>query len=77
MSPHRIDLELTFGHVFSDMKAGDVVSVFSDIEGRCTRGAVSFQGNKVFVGNGVAQIDRSSIFATGEPPKSVLSGLFF
>lgn len=53
------------------MKAGDVVSVFSDIEGRCTRGATGFQGNKVFVGNGVAQMDRSSIFATGEAPKSV------
>lgn len=55
------------------MKAGDVVSVFSDTEGRCTRGATSFQGNKVFVGNGVARMDRSSIFATGEPPKSVHS----
>lgn len=66
-------------HVFSPgiigcskyMKAGEVVSVFSDIEGRCTRGATSFQGNKVFVGNGVARMDRSSIFATGEPPKGV------
>lgn len=48
----------------SDMKAGDRVSVFSDVEGRCTRGATSFQGNKVFVGNGVAEMDRSAIFAT-------------
>lgn len=55
------------------MKAGDAVSVFSDTEGRCTRGATSFQGTKVFVGNGVARMDRSSIFATGEPPKSVHS----
>uniref|UniRef100_A0A3Q2PKH2 NOP2/Sun RNA methyltransferase 6 n=1 Tax=Fundulus heteroclitus TaxID=8078 RepID=A0A3Q2PKH2_FUNHE len=46
------------------MKAGDPVSVFSDLEGRCTRGATGFQGNKVFVGNGVAQMDRSAIFAT-------------
>uniref|UniRef100_A0A3B3HK17 NOP2/Sun RNA methyltransferase 6 n=1 Tax=Oryzias latipes TaxID=8090 RepID=A0A3B3HK17_ORYLA len=43
------------------MKVGDVVSVFSDLEGRCTRGALSFQGNKVFVGNGVAEMDRSKI----------------
>ncbi|KAF6737657.1 putative methyltransferase NSUN6 [Oryzias melastigma] len=53
------------------MKAGDVVSVFSDLEGRCTRGALSFQGNKVFVGNGVAEMDRSSIFCTDEPPRGV------
>lgn len=55
--------------VSSDMKVGDVVSVFSDLEGRCTRGALSFQGNKVFVGNGVAEMDRSSIFCTDEHPR--------
>ncbi|XP_013868772.1 putative methyltransferase NSUN6 [Austrofundulus limnaeus] len=53
------------------MKVGDVVSVFSDLEGRCTRGAFSFQGNKAFVGNGVAEMDRSSIFSTGEPVRGV------
>lgn len=51
------------------MKAGDVVSVFSDLEGKCTRGATSFQGKKVFVGNGVAQMDRSAIFCADEPAK--------
>uniref|UniRef100_A0A8C6UTJ8 NOP2/Sun RNA methyltransferase 6 n=1 Tax=Neogobius melanostomus TaxID=47308 RepID=A0A8C6UTJ8_9GOBI len=53
------------------MKAGDVVSVFSDIDGRCTRGATSFQGHKVFVGNGVAEMDRAAIFCTKEPLKGV------
>ncbi|XP_076617132.1 tRNA (cytosine(72)-C(5))-methyltransferase NSUN6 isoform X1 [Chaetodon auriga] len=53
------------------MKAGDVVSVFSDMEGKCTRGATSFQGKRTFLGNGVAQIDRSSIFCTGEPVKGI------
>ncbi|XP_023148079.2 tRNA (cytosine(72)-C(5))-methyltransferase NSUN6 isoform X2 [Amphiprion ocellaris] len=53
------------------MKAGDVVSVFSDLEGRCTRGMTSFQGKKVFVGNGVAEMDRSSIFCTDEPARGV------
>ncbi|KAI9516605.1 hypothetical protein NQZ68_013661 [Dissostichus eleginoides] len=53
------------------MKAGDVVSVFSDLEGRCTRGATSFQGMRVFVGNGVAQIDRSGIFCTDVAAKGV------
>ncbi|KAL3040616.1 tRNA (cytosine(72)-C(5))-methyltransferase NSUN6 isoform X2 [Trematomus bernacchii] len=53
------------------MKAGDVVSVFSDLEGRCTRGATSFQGMRGFVGNGVAQIDRSGIFCTDVAAKGV------
>lgn len=53
------------------MKAGDVVSVFSDLEGKCTRGATSFQGKRAFVGNGVAQMDRSSLFCTDEPAKYV------
>lgn len=51
------------------MKAGDIVSVFSDTDGKCTRGATSFQGQKVYVGNGVAEIDRSTIFCTNEPTK--------
>lgn len=53
----------------ADMKAGDVVSVFSDLEGRCTRGATSFQGKRAFVGNGVAQMDRSRIFCSDQPVK--------
>ncbi|KAG7224996.1 hypothetical protein INR49_014914 [Caranx melampygus] len=53
------------------MKAGDVVSVFSDLEGKCTRGATNFQGKRVFVGNGVAEMDRAHIFCTDEPAKGV------
>lgn len=53
------------------MKAGDIVSVFSDTDGKCTRGATSFQGQKVYVGNGVAEIDRSTIFCTNEPTKGI------
>lgn len=53
------------------MKAGDVVSVFSDLEGKCTRGAISFQGKTVFVGNGVADLDRSSIFNKEQTVKYV------
>ncbi|XP_061778205.1 tRNA (cytosine(72)-C(5))-methyltransferase NSUN6 [Nerophis ophidion] len=53
------------------MKAGDAVSVFSDLEGKCTRGALSFQGRKVFVGNGVAEKDRASIFCSGDPARGV------
>lgn len=53
------------------MKCGDMVSVFSDLEGKCTRGATNFQGNKVFVGNGVAEMDRSSIFCSDEPARGL------
>ncbi|XP_076014197.1 tRNA (cytosine(72)-C(5))-methyltransferase NSUN6 isoform X2 [Genypterus blacodes] len=52
------------------MKCGDMVSVFSDLEGKCTRGATHFQGNKVFVGNGFAEMDRSRIF-TNEPARGL------
>lgn len=52
-----------------DMKAGDTVSVFSDVEGKCTRGAKEFQGKKVFVGNGVAKMGRADIFCSDEPVK--------
>ncbi|KAJ0059776.1 hypothetical protein NL108_011266, partial [Boleophthalmus pectinirostris] len=55
----------------SVMKTGDIVSVFSDIDGKCTRGATSFQGHKVFVGNGVAEMDRSAVFCTNCPTKGV------
>ena len=51
------------------MKCGDVVSVFSDMEGKCTRGAKDFQGKKVFLGNGVSEMDRSRIFCADEPAK--------
>ncbi|CAL8313650.1 unnamed protein product [Merluccius merluccius] len=53
------------------LKPGDAVSVFSDVDGRCTRGSkVSFQGNKVFVGNGVSEMHRSAIFSQ-EPAKGI------
>lgn len=56
-------------HFFSVMKSGDAVSVFSDLEGRCTRGAKEFPGKRVFLGNGVAEMDRTSIFRSNEPVK--------
>ncbi|XP_069504689.1 tRNA (cytosine(72)-C(5))-methyltransferase NSUN6 [Ambystoma mexicanum] len=53
------------------MKAGDVVSVYSDVEGKCKRGAVEFLGKKVFIGNGIAEISRKDIFNSS----TVLKGL--
>ncbi|XP_061660905.1 tRNA (cytosine(72)-C(5))-methyltransferase NSUN6 isoform X2 [Syngnathoides biaculeatus] len=53
------------------MKAGDAVSVYSDVEGKCTRGAFGFRGSKIFVGNGVARRDRAGIFGAGETVRGV------
>lgn len=55
-----------FLHV-SVMKVGDVVSVFSDVEGRCTRGAKDFQGKKICLGNGVCVMNRCDIFCAEGP----------
>ncbi|XP_048379269.1 tRNA (cytosine(72)-C(5))-methyltransferase NSUN6 isoform X2 [Stegostoma tigrinum] len=46
------------------MKAGGAVSVYSDISGKCKRGAVEFVGSKIFVGNGIAEISRNEIFCS-------------
>ncbi|XP_075408573.1 tRNA (cytosine(72)-C(5))-methyltransferase NSUN6 isoform X2 [Tenrec ecaudatus] len=45
------------------MKAGDVVSVYSDIKGKCKRGAKEFDGPKVFLGNGISDFSRSDLFS--------------
>jgi len=51
------------------MKAGDLVSVYSDIEGKCKRGAKEFEGVKVFLGNGISELSRSEIFSSSGPLK--------
>ncbi|KAM3929659.1 tRNA (cytosine(72)-C(5))-methyltransferase NSUN6 [Leptodactylus fuscus] len=51
------------------MKAGDKVSVYSDIEGQCKRGATEFDGTKVFIGNGISELSRSEIFCSSSPIK--------
>ncbi|KAM6162098.1 tRNA (cytosine(72)-C(5))-methyltransferase NSUN6 isoform 1-T1 [Erethizon dorsatum] len=47
----------------SFMKAGDVVSVYSDIKGKCKKGARAFDGTKVFLGNGISALSRKEIFS--------------
>lgn len=44
------------------MKAGDVISVYSDIKGKCKKGAKEFDGIKVFLGNGISELSRKDIF---------------
>ncbi|XP_009671974.2 tRNA (cytosine(72)-C(5))-methyltransferase NSUN6 isoform X2 [Struthio camelus] len=49
------------------LKAGDLVSVYSDIEGKCKRGAKVFEGIKVFIGNGISELSRNEIFSSNGP----------
>nr|XP_028605670.1 putative methyltransferase NSUN6 isoform X1 [Podarcis muralis]XP_028605671.1 putative methyltransferase NSUN6 isoform X1 [Podarcis muralis]XP_028605673.1 putative methyltransferase NSUN6 isoform X1 [Podarcis muralis]XP_028605674.1 putative methyltransferase NSUN6 isoform X1 [Podarcis muralis]XP_028605675.1 putative methyltransferase NSUN6 isoform X1 [Podarcis muralis]XP_028605676.1 putative methyltransferase NSUN6 isoform X1 [Podarcis muralis]XP_028605677.1 putative methyltransferase NSUN6 len=53
------------------MKAGDTVSVYSDIEGKCKRGAKEFLGSKVFIGNGISELSRNEIFNSTGPLKGM------
>lgn len=54
------------------MKAGDVVSVYSDIEGKCKRGALEFlDSKKVFIGNGTSELSRKDIFNSSSPLKGI------
>ncbi|XP_051007243.1 tRNA (cytosine(72)-C(5))-methyltransferase NSUN6 [Acomys russatus] len=45
------------------MKAGDVISVYSDIKGKCKKGAKEFDGTKVFLGNGISELSRKDLFS--------------
>ncbi|XP_005094968.1 tRNA (cytosine(72)-C(5))-methyltransferase NSUN6 [Aplysia californica] len=46
-----------------NLRAGDTVSVFSDLDGKCLKGfAGKYPGRKFHVGNGVAQVARSDLF---------------
>lgn len=47
----------------SFMKAGDSISVYSDIKGKCKKGAKEFDGSKVFLGNGISELSRREIFS--------------
>ncbi|XP_006907059.1 putative methyltransferase NSUN6 [Pteropus alecto] len=41
----------------------NVVSVYSDIKGKCKKGAKEFDGTKVFLGNGISEVSRKEIFS--------------
>ena len=52
------------------MKKGDIVSVYSDIDGLCRRGLTKpFQERKIFVGNGRVEMGRTEIFCTDITPR--------
>jgi len=49
------------------MFKGDTVSVYVDVERRCTKGlAKIFTGSKFFVGNGIAEVGRDDVFCAKE-----------
>ena len=46
------------------------MSVYSDVNGACRRGLTKpFDGTKVFVGNGVAEMARKEIFCSEIAPR--------
>ncbi|XP_053428154.1 tRNA (cytosine(72)-C(5))-methyltransferase NSUN6 isoform X4 [Nycticebus coucang] len=45
------------------MKSGDLISVYSDIKGKCKKGAKEFDGTKVFLGNGISEVSRKELFS--------------
>ena len=51
--------------LISGIDRGDVVSVYCDLESKCRKGLIKpFDGQKVFLGNGIAAIARKEIFCS-------------
>ena len=51
--------------LISGIDRGDVVSVYCDLEKKCRKGLIKpFDGQKVFVGNGIAALARKEIFCS-------------
>ncbi|XP_071157585.1 tRNA (cytosine(72)-C(5))-methyltransferase NSUN6-like isoform X2 [Mytilus edulis] len=56
----------------SGTRAGDKVSVYADVDGKCLRGLTkTYDGQKLFVGNGIVQFSREEIYCNEQP----LSGI--
>ena len=52
------------------MVAGDKVSVYVDVNGMCRRGqTLQFDGEKLFLGNGVVVMGRRELFIGGCEPR--------
>ena len=51
--------------LISGIDRGDVVSVYCDLENKCRKGLIKpFDGQKVFLGNGIAALARKEIFCS-------------
>lgn len=45
------------------VSSGDLVSIWVDLDGRCQKGfKKTYSGQKLFIGNGISQLNRSDIF---------------
>nr|XP_039262285.1 tRNA (cytosine(72)-C(5))-methyltransferase NSUN6-like [Styela clava] len=47
-----------------NMNCGDKVSVHVDLEGKCLKGSLKYEGMKYFVGNGIAEFGRQQLFSS-------------
>lgn len=46
------------------LKKEDLVSVFVDLDKKCLKGSLKFDGQKFFIGNGIMKVSRHDIFAS-------------
>ncbi|XP_070566096.1 tRNA (cytosine(72)-C(5))-methyltransferase NSUN6-like [Ptychodera flava] len=54
------------------IQVGDKLSVYADMDGSCRKGLTKpYEGNKVFLGNGIAQVSRADIFTGNNPASGV------
>ena len=52
---------------FSGIQQGNLVSLFADVEGKCRKGLTrTYEGRKLFLGNGRALLGRNDIFCSGD-----------
>ncbi|XP_017780642.1 PREDICTED: putative methyltransferase NSUN6 [Nicrophorus vespilloides] len=52
----------------SGTKVDDEVSIYVDVDKVCKKGLKAFEGNKVYVGNGIARMDRHHLFGENLQP---------
>ena len=69
LSYPKLDIELkVFFFMIVGMAKDDHVSIHVDLEGKCRKGSkVQLEGEKYFVGNGIAVLSRSEIFQEKQP----------
>ena len=52
---------------FSGIQQDNLVSLFADVEGKCRKGLTrTYEGRKLFLGNGRALLGRNDIFCSGD-----------
>ena len=52
-------------HLYLDLRKGECVSVYADLDNRCKRGLViEYEGSTQFVGNGITEMSRRELFGS-------------